>query len=1105
MIYSCCNENRKAAVLGNPGINGIDYLEVVDGPTAPAGSPRQRTLLITCVNPLGGAAAAVGPDNILITGGESVTSIGVVWVTPAAPPPPLAVGAEIPYFSDLPNKDRVLVVRLDRYGDFSPYTLQLVNDAVAAAQGVFPVTEALSGFDPQLASVTFSFKVECGPDFDCQPAAAVCPPRLPAPPPINYLAKDYTTFRQIMLDRMNQLLPSWGATSEADIGVMLAETVSYACDQLSYRQDAVTTEAYLNTARSRISLRRHARLVDYFVCEGVNARAWVQVAVSAQTSLPPSGVRFYTTMPGMPASLAPGSNNEQAALDAGVVVFEPMQEAELYPLHNMMRFYTWGDTDCCLPRAATEATLKGSFPDLAVGDVLVFQEVLGPGTGAPGDADLRHRCAVRLSAVATTDVAGDPLVDPLFDVNGNTIAPPKPGQPAQQPQKVTEIRWSTDDALPFPVCVSATITGADDKQTLLNDVSVALGNVVLADHGLTMPVVSLGAVPAPSRFYAPSPGADRCTEQAPTPLPVHFNPKLEDSPLTWAVPQPLAGSPSTPNPVPLSAMAPVALADGQGFVSLQVSPDDPSAWPPFFGVQANTNASSGTEFDLSVVFAPPGGAAGMSGPVVLERFTGLTLTPAAANYAGAALAGSQFVHVAPGFTPTTPVPAHFPTAPTPLPPSGPLDLKDAGGATYLVLQATNPRGWPPSFSVVSQQQIAQPETFNLLLLYTPSSAIGVQAPVIVEQFQSLDLSTIGAATSQASDLISVETFEGEPNPSLSAVDLMSYGADQAVPAVEVKSNTPGASNPSVKWNPETDLLGSGPDDTQFVVEIDTDGTASLRFGDGTNGKKPTAGDVFTACYRIGNGTAGNVGVNCLVNCAAPVAAKATIISCTNPLPAAGGVDPETAAQMVRRAPQAFMTQKRAITMQDYVNAVETDSRVEDAAATPRWTGAWYTIFIAAEPQANAPMTKALRRSLTATANQYRLAGQAVYVEPPQYVPLTVSLSVCVDPDSFALDVERSLLQALGSGILPTGAPAFFAPCNFKLGQPVYLSRVYTAARAVPGVTRVTATVFEPQGQSTPAYLDQGFIPMGAFQVARLDNDPSLPGNGRLTLAMHGRR
>jgi len=30
VIYQCCDENRKAAVLGHPTLNGIDYLEVID-------------------------------------------------------------------------------------------------------------------------------------------------------------------------------------------------------------------------------------------------------------------------------------------------------------------------------------------------------------------------------------------------------------------------------------------------------------------------------------------------------------------------------------------------------------------------------------------------------------------------------------------------------------------------------------------------------------------------------------------------------------------------------------------------------------------------------------------------------------------------------------------------------------------------------------------------------------------------------------------------------------------------------------------------------------------------------------------------------------------
>jgi hypothetical protein len=48
--------------------------------------------------------------------------------------------------------------------------------------------------------------------------------------------------------------------------------LAYAADQLSYYQDAVATEAYLGTARRRTSARRHARLVDYFMHDGANAR-----------------------------------------------------------------------------------------------------------------------------------------------------------------------------------------------------------------------------------------------------------------------------------------------------------------------------------------------------------------------------------------------------------------------------------------------------------------------------------------------------------------------------------------------------------------------------------------------------------------------------------------------------------------------------------------------------------------------------------------------------------------------------------------------------------------------------------------------------------------
>src|ERR1700683_3549137 len=89
----------------------------------------------------------------------------------------------------------------------------------------------------------------------------------------------------------------------------MVETLAYAADHLSYQQDAVSAEAYIGTARSRISLRRHGRLVDYDISEGCNARTWVyvEVATGAPVSHVPQGTLFFVRTPGFP-TVIPATN-----------------------------------------------------------------------------------------------------------------------------------------------------------------------------------------------------------------------------------------------------------------------------------------------------------------------------------------------------------------------------------------------------------------------------------------------------------------------------------------------------------------------------------------------------------------------------------------------------------------------------------------------------------------------------------------------------------------------------------------------------------------------------------------------------------------------------
>jgi len=477
MIYFCSQKKRRALVLQNPTLNGIDYLEVV-GPTG-CGQQLAVTLLKDT------RSVTLTPENVVITGGKPVRAISIS-----------------PAMIDNPF---VLMVNLDQSGDFSTYQLQFVAGP--------DIVDPPDGFDPQLSIVSFSFKAGCPTPTDCLPDLCCPAPTRPAPD-INYLAKDYGGFRQVMLDRLSVLSPTWTETHAADLGVAIVETLAYAADHLSYQQDAVSTEAYLGTSRSRISLRRLAKLVDYQVGEGCNARTWVALTTTQDNIIVPAGTMFYVRQPDLPVAARSTDIAAQQLARSTQPIFASMQPATLFLEQNQMDFYTWGDANCCLPERATEATLVNHLTTLRPGNVLLFEEVLGPGTGNAGDANPANRWAVLLTGVTLTDYKGQPLIDPL---NG---------------QPITRITWSADDALPFPLCLSSTTDAAHDSQPVYG-VTVARGNIIPADHGTWIEAEALSEVPPPPPSPVANAGCNCGTTQAAlAPVP-RYRPELASSPLTF--------------------------------------------------------------------------------------------------------------------------------------------------------------------------------------------------------------------------------------------------------------------------------------------------------------------------------------------------------------------------------------------------------------------------------------------------------------------------------------------------------------------------------------------------------------------------------------------
>jgi Baseplate J-like protein len=303
------------------------------------------------------------------------------------------------------------------------------------------------------------------------------------------------------------------------------------------------------------------------------------------------------------------------------------------------------------------------------------------------------------------------------------------------------------------------------------------------------------------------------------------------------------------------------------------------------------------------------------------------------------------------------------------------------------------------------------------------------------------------------------------------------------------------------WTARRDLLASAGDAADFTVEVADDGRARLRFGDDARGKRPTAGTSFLATYRVGNGVAGNVGAESIAHVVS--AAGGTFTAVRNPLPAAGGVEPEDVEAARRDAPQAFRTQERAVTPADYAAAAERRPDVERAVASFRWTGSWYTVFVTPERYGGGDIDAGFAARLRRHLERFRMAGYDLDVKAPRYVPLDVALHICVLPDYFRADVLHAVQQVLSSDVLPDGRLGVFHPDNFSFGQPVYLSRIIAAAQAVEGVDAVRPKVFQRLVNPSATSLDEGVITVGGLEISQLANNPNFRERGRLTLSAGG--
>jgi hypothetical protein len=386
---------------------------------------------------------------------------------------PLATGVAPAWTTQ--NGRRVLQVETAQPGDFSRYRFRLDLPLV----------------DPYFKEMGFSFKANCPSELDCAPLPHECPDDELVDYPVNYLARDFWSIRQALLDFAADRHPAWQDRLEADVGMMLAEVMSAAGDESAYYQDRVARECYFETATQRRSVRRHARMVDYYLGDGKGGSTWIDFGVdaSAPVHVISAGTPVWIPPPAAIAgeTLAQRRDRSPSVYEVGHGIVQghaglspPLgvlaSQSAQYPSSsfnlrngaNELTAYQWDDADTCLLVGSTSLYVSGHHAtDLPLED---FTNPDAPGKWValktnPVDSSVPVRTAlVRL--IRVTDA-----VDPLIPTN------------------ITLLEWEAAQATAFEM----------EYATL-----VVRGNVVPATAGETLEAY-FDIDPTPQAAVLPSP------------------------------------------------------------------------------------------------------------------------------------------------------------------------------------------------------------------------------------------------------------------------------------------------------------------------------------------------------------------------------------------------------------------------------------------------------------------------------------------------------------------------------------------------------------------------------------------------------------------------
>ncbi len=299
------------------------------------------------------------------------------------------------------------------------------------------------------------------------------------------------------------------------------------------------------------------------------------------------------------------------------------------------------------------------------------------------------------------------------------------------------------------------------------------------------------------------------------------------------------------------------------------------------------------------------------------------------------------------------------------------------------------------------------------------------------------------------------------------------------------------SGPEV-WQEVQDFLASGPRDPHYVLNRTT---GEVRFGDGRRGAIPIANvtnpgaNVVARRYQFGGGAQGNVPSGTLraLRSAVPGVDENQVV---NLMASYGGRDEETLDQAKQRAPAAVQARCRAVTSEDFEFFASQAANIARAKALPlshpdfpdvQVPG---VITVVVVPDSDDPQprpSEGTMRTVCAALDQRRLLTTEVYVAPPSYQEVSVTVDLVAGNAADLAEVQRAVERTLLDYFHPLRGGE--DGVGWPFGGTISFSRTFQQVFSVPGVSSVNRLVVAVDGVEAPECRDVALRP-GALASSR---------------------